>query len=189
MYGKMRALISKKRTSSMQVKTSAATAGVRGTDFLARHSATSGTEVAVLSGKVEVKPEAASAPPVTLKAQQSVAQNEAGAQFTVTPLTKAQVLSAHEATSVPAASYSEADAEVKNLESKAKTTVIEELQISQPKVFAQLKNTENLSIDQLNRKLIEAPLKRAKATPITGSAVESMDKDLENYKKYMDEEK
>ncbi|MBX7231393.1 MAG: FecR domain-containing protein [Bdellovibrionales bacterium] len=55
-YGKMRALISKSGPrNQMEVKTQAATAGVRGTDFFVSESATQGFQVTVLRGAVALQ--------------------------------------------------------------------------------------------------------------------------------------
>ena len=65
-YGKLRGIIAKGGPRSrLQIRTKAATMGVRGTDFfIAKSGATGETEVSILRGEVEVKPAApASAAP------------------------------------------------------------------------------------------------------------------------------
>jgi hypothetical protein len=66
-YGKMRSLISKTGPrNNLKVKTPAATAGVRGTDFYVRHTP-KGSKLSVLRGEVIVKELKAEAKPMTVK--------------------------------------------------------------------------------------------------------------------------
>jgi hypothetical protein len=68
LYGRVRALISKGGPlSNMKVKTPAATAGVRGTDFFLRHNPTVGSQISVLRGEVAVVTKSAPTKPVSVK--------------------------------------------------------------------------------------------------------------------------
>jgi hypothetical protein len=177
-YGRIRALVSKKRTATFNVKTPGVVTGVRGTDFLIRHVSGQGTEVTVLSGTVDVKPVIETEKAQIVQANQTAIETPQG-QVEVSGATKPQILSALEATAVPFTDNPEP--EVKTAEAQSKTTLLEELKIAQPEVYQTLKDPEALSTPELNRKLVDRPLKKAKASP--GGMTESFEKDLENYKK------
>lgn len=69
MYGKLRGVISKAGPRNrLSIKTRTAVMGVRGTDFFIADEGDKGTEVSVLRGAVEVKPEAPKAKPIEVKA-------------------------------------------------------------------------------------------------------------------------
>ncbi|MGZ3722995.1 MAG: hypothetical protein ACXVA9_08705 [Bdellovibrionales bacterium] len=167
------------------MRTRTAVSGVRGTDFLTRYAPTEGTEVTVLGGKVDVKPVDEKKTKVLLSSHQSVSQTTSG-EFVTSQASKAEVLSAYETTLVPAASESEKPS-VQPLEEKAKTVALEELRISQPEVFNKIKNPADIAPEELNRKLIEQPLQKAKSE--AAGTVEPFTKDLDAYKKYMGEGK
>lgn len=75
MYGKLRGVVAKGGPrSKLFIRTRSATMGVRGTDFfIADDGVNSGTEVSVLRGQVEVKPQAPKAKPVEVKSGYSAA--------------------------------------------------------------------------------------------------------------------
>ncbi|MCM2323364.1 MAG: FecR family protein [Oligoflexia bacterium] len=74
MYGKLRGVVAKGGPRSrLTVKTKSATMGVRGTDFFIADGGDSGTEVSILRGAVEVKPEAPQAKPIEVTAGFSAA--------------------------------------------------------------------------------------------------------------------
>lgn len=70
MYGKLRGVVEKGGPRGrLKVRTRSATMGVRGTDFfIADGGPEGGTEVTILRGEVEVKPEAPKAKPIEVKA-------------------------------------------------------------------------------------------------------------------------
>jgi len=185
LFGRLRSLVSKTHTRSWEVRTRTALSGVRGTDFLTRYAPIEGTEVTVLGGQVDVKPVDQKNANVVLAAQQSVSQNASG-NFVTNQSSKAEVLSAYETTLVPRAPASEQPS-VQPLEEKAKTVALEELRVSHPEVFNKIDKPAAMDPEELNRKLIEQPLERAKSSAAT--AVEPFTKDLDNYKKYMGEGK
>lgn len=179
LYGRIRALISKTQTKKFEVRTPSVVTGVRGTDFLTRHIPSQGSEIAVLSGQVQVAPVEASKPKLDLKPRESVVEDAKG-DFKVEAVTKAQVISAYEATVVPVPKNEPA---IQALEEKSKINLIEELKASQPVVYEALADAKALSTDQLNRKLIEEPLKKARSRKQMGHQPEAFDQDLEKYKK------
>jgi hypothetical protein len=185
LYGRLRSLVSKTQTRSWEVRTRSAISGVRGTDFLTRSAPTEGTEVTVLGGKVDVKPVEKGKSEIMLASQQSVSQTAAG-DFVTNQSSKAEVLSAYETTLVPPAPVAERPA-VQPLEEKAKTVALEELRVSHPEVFKKIENPAALAPEELNRKLVEQPLEKAKSEG-RGKA-EPFTEDLDNYKKYMGEGK
>jgi hypothetical protein len=182
-YGRLRALVSKKRTADFKVKTAAVISGVRGTDFMISAIASQGSQIVVLSGVVDADPVRPEEKSVTLKSQQTLTETGTG-EFALSPATKPQVLSAFETTAVPAAE-NPAEPAVK-AEAQSKAVLIEELKIAQPQVYKILSDPAQMGVTDLNRKLIEQPLKKAK--PSAGGMTESFNRDLENYKK-VDEEK
>lgn len=185
LYGRIRSVVSKTHTSQWSIRTRSAVSGVRGTDFLTHHIQGQGTEVSVLSGKVEVQSLEGAKATVALTPNQSTTQDAHG-DFTAQPLTKAQVLTALETTVVPVAP---AEAGIQDLDAKSKAVTIDEIRQSQPEVFREIKDPERLNMEELNRKLIERPLIDAKSTSAKNATPESIDKDLENYKKFLGEGK
>ena len=192
-YGRVRSLISKTKDSRFEMRTPTAISGVRGTDFMTSYSAINGTEVSVLSGQVVVTPtlpaKVSPTPPqpTLLNTSQSLRETSQGG-LKVDAISKVEVISAYEMTVIPPPPTpveKSVEPEVTQLESKSKAVVIEELKKSQPELAKAL--PPSVTPEELNRKVIEKHLEKAKSTNKAPADVPSHD--LENYKKHMDEQK
>lgn len=172
-YGKLRSLVYKSKDAQWQVRTPSAVDGVRGTDFVSSYSALGGHQVTVISGVVEVKPTAHPNEKRDVKADQAARETAEG-KITVEPISKVQVLSAYELTAIPSPAKEE-KAKVVELETKSRALLVRELPHD-------AKAMEAMSDADLNRKVIDAHLQKAKGE----TKLSPFSHDLNNYKK-MDE--
>lgn len=168
-YGKLRAMVSKDGPrKGTQVKTPAAVAGVRGTDFFVSYSPAKETsEVSVLRGEVEVKNNKTDKP-VSVSSGHKVEVVEPSRhpaketpKMEVRLATKTELMEIHKSTIVTTETKSQEMApEIAKLEQKAQANVIEEIKTYDPKMYEQIKN-ENLKSTQEIGAVVVATLYKA----------------------------
>jgi hypothetical protein len=184
-YGHLRALVAKPKGATWQVRTKSAIDGVRGTDFVSSYSPVTGHEVTVMSGVVEVQAAGKTSPVEQVKPDESLNEVSPG-KFQVEPIKKVQVLSAYEMTVIPPpAKAAEPESQVVSLEAKSRELVANEIRVAQPEVYKAIQDPSKVSTEDLNRKLVEAHLEKAKSA--NGQAPQKpFTHDLDNYKKLDD---
>lgn len=201
-YGKMRALISKKGPrNKMNVRTKSAVAGVRGTDFFIGHNPKDGMEVVVLRGEVavhnapdklatEVKEEALDVVKTgyhaKVKTKQKVNQVEAS---------KEKLLDV-QASSHASLNKKELDAlpekqkvTVLKLEKKASKAVLEDIKVHDPEQYKALKSkklqSHNIHTEVISKLYKQAPRPK-KPKKANLETIDQIGEDV--YKKYFKED-
>ena len=208
LYGKLRAVVEKggPRTG-MKIKTRSATMGVRGTDFFIADGGSKGTEIAVLRGEVEVKPEGSKAqaakipagytadiaapPPVEEKKEMKkgeVAKKVEPAPVQAVEVRKVtqedlagikKVAEAAKAESTIKAAVKEEE-QLKKLEAKAGEATMRDIQKTDPKLYEEVKRQGIASADALNEKVIQKVAVTAPSAPEKRKPYMSELEDLEN---------
>lgn len=189
MHGRIRGVVSKQGPrSGLTIRTRSATMGVRGTDFtVADHGPVFGTEVAVLRGKVEVKPQAAQAKAVEAKAGSTVEVTPAKAVaetrgiavsavkaadvIEVRKTSKTELVEIHQATTVEkeiqrsVAVSENTRKKVQALEKKAVQTTLADIKASDPALYAKLQTEKAPTTELLNASAVETVFEKAPARP------------------------
>jgi len=211
MYGKFRGVIEKGGPrSKLKIRTRTATMGVRGTDFFIADEGDKGTEVSIIRGSVEVKPEAPQAKPVEVKAGYSVdvappapvPAKSTTAENTPPPavqpaielrkttqedLTAIQKSSKIQPKKDEVAPPPEVQAKLAVLEKKAVETTLGDIKKHDPKLYAQLQAQPQLtSTDDINAHAVAEIAKTAPKAPEKHKPYKSEMDDLENnaYEQY-----
>jgi hypothetical protein len=185
MYGRMRGVISKEGPrKKLQIRTKSATMGVRGTDFFIADTGPDGeTEVSVIRGSVEVRPNPKSGEPKETK-KESVAQEIKTGQSAAVAQTievrsttkedlsgikEASTLSAQPspAASLPAPQQNQVMAEIAALEKKAVEVTLKDIQTYQPEVYKQIEAQPGQvkQAQDLNNKTVEIAAVQAPSAP------------------------
>ncbi|MCM2279205.1 MAG: FecR domain-containing protein [Oligoflexia bacterium] len=196
MYGKLRGVVAKGGPRSrLTVKTKTATMGVRGTDFFIADGGDSGTEVSILRGAVEVKPENPKAKPIEVKAgfsaavappappkavpSEDSAEREAAKPepVAVAPVielrktTQEELVGIQKSSEIKALKKEDLQAApevakiVEKLETKAVETVINDVKAADPKLFAQLQGKQFTSTEEINKASVQNIFKEAPKAP------------------------
>jgi hypothetical protein len=182
MYGRMRGVIAKEGPrKKLTIRTKSATMGVRGTDFFIADTGPNGeTEVSVLRGQVEVKPNADGAKAQEIKTGMSASvvmqpkietKTEPKAIVEVRDTTKEDLKGIQEASTLPAPQQ-KPEAKVLNetvaeLEKKAVAVTLKDIQTYQPEVYQKIQADPkaNLKAQDLNNKTVEVATVSAPSAP------------------------
>lgn len=165
MYGRLRGVVAKEGPRhKLQIKTRAATMGVRGTDFFIADNGPNGeTEVSVLRGAVEVVPAKEKAKPQEIKTGMSASVTE---KLEVRQTTKEDLSGIQKASTLPAPQEA-APPKIVELEKKAIDVTAKDMERYQPELFKQISaEMGNMTqAQQLNTKMIEIVAVKAPAAP------------------------
>jgi hypothetical protein len=163
MYGRLRGVISKDGPrKKLQIRTRAATMGVRGTDFFIADNGPNGeTEVSVLRGSVEVKPVNGSTQEIKTGMSASVTQ-----KLEVRETTKEDLNGIQKASTLPVPQATPS-AQIAELEKKAVNVTTQDIKTYQPEIYKQLaaELAQVSRAEQLNTKLIEIASVKAPSAP------------------------
>lgn len=187
-YGNIRSIIAKSGPrSGLQIRTRSATMGVRGTDFYVEQTTPqSETKVAVLRGKVEVRPQ--DAPQVVktvdrgFTAQVAAAASESKGEskpkapvavVAIVPTNRTELLVIQRTSQIKQLVQEEARApaavqkEVETLEKKASQMVVADIKASDPKLYAQLQldSQKTVPVEAINSTVVKTQFKEAPKGP------------------------
>lgn len=167
MYGRLRGVISKEGPrNKLQIKTRAATMGVRGTDFFIADNGPNGeTEVSVLRGSVEVKPNAESAKAGKVQEVKTGMSASVTEKLEIRQTTKEDLNGIQKASTLP--QQEPASPKIVELEKKAVDVTVKDMQTYQPDLYKQISaEVGNVTFaQQLNTKMIEVVAVKAPSAP------------------------
>ena len=206
MYGKVRGIVEKGGPrSKLTIRTKTASMGVRGTDFFIDDGGPGvGTQISVLRGQVAVKnvektAKKAQSKEVSVQAGQS-ADMPASAAPELRPTTQEELKSIQKVSTVKneikqQVVFSEKlNDQIKKLEAKAIETTVQDIKVSDPKLYAQIQlkasKSEFKSVDEVNGTTVEQLVKVAPKAPVRlkPSQNELEDQEKDQYKKYFKSE-
>ena len=206
MYGKIRGIVEKGGPrSKLTIRTKTASMGVRGTDFFIDDGGPGvGTQISVLRGQVAVKnveksATKAQAREVSVQAGQS-ADLPASVTPELRPTTQEELKSIQKTSTVKndikqQVAFSEKVTDkIKKLEAKAIETTVQDIKVSDPKLYAQIQlkaeKNEFRSVDDVNGTTVEQLVKVAPKAPVRlkPSQSELEDQEKDQYKKYFHSE-
>ena len=209
MYGKIRGIVEKGGPRSrMTIRTKTASMGVRGTDFFIDDGGPGvGTQVSVMRGQVAVNGDPGNSnkksKDIEVKAGQSAdipavapAATKAPPQVELRATTQEELKSIQKTSTVKneikqQVAQSEAvNDQIKKLEAKAIATTVQDIMVSDPKLYAQIQakaaKNEFTSVDEVNGTTVEQLVKVAPKAPVhlkpSQGDLEDLEKD--QYKKY-----
>jgi len=212
MYGKLRGIVEKGGPRGrLTIRTRTATMGVRGTDFfIAEGGPGGGTEVSILRGAVEVKPELPKAKSVEVKAGYSAEilpskkpeiekqKERQNLEQAIAPVVELRRTTKEDLTAIKRSSEvkieikreialtDEVSKKVEQLETKAVETTLKDIKKSDPKLFAQIQDKPIKTTEELNAKAVDNLMKNAPKAPAKRKPYKSELEDLESgaYEKY-----
>lgn len=202
LYGQVRAVVGSKdsKRTKLKVRTSAAVAGVRGTDFSVKHNATEGTEVQVLRGEVDIEAKNSKLPKMSPGSKESMTlktgdkviipsseKDLAQKKFEVETLHKGDVLALHQLSSYEKTAITDASLvkEINSYEQEAKTTLLNDIQKTQPQLYKKVSQISGNSMGEIEKEVIKNAFKAAQTSPY--EIPEDIKKSLELYKEYIDQ--
>jgi hypothetical protein len=200
-YGKVRSVISKSGPrNNMQIKTKAAVAGVRGTDFFVSYNPSIDlSRVDVLRGRVEVR-EDEGAKPKMIKKGYSLSvdktQKDKLNQLKLRPLTKSKLEEIENETSLKTDQAvlkslpKTVQKQIQDIEEKSKQVILQDIKEEEPEKYKVLvAKSASLSVDDLNSSVLtdlkqKAPTESKVNKIEEGDLKRSLEEQSEAYEKY-----